>query len=110
MMKRLIRKGNNMETNRSITKSARRIALATGLILLVPLVAMRFSDEVAWGPMDFIVAGVLLTGMGLIFELVVRRLKNPTQRVTFGIVLAIVFLLIWMDLAVGIFGTPISGD
>ena len=35
------------------------VALGTGLLLLVPAPAMLFTSEVAWGPGDFVVAGVL---------------------------------------------------
>ena len=37
------------------------------VLLLVPLVAMQFTDEVNWGPLDFVVAGVLLLSTGFIF-------------------------------------------
>lgn len=94
----------------SITKSIIRIVLLTACILLVPLVAMQFSDEVDWSPGDFVIAGALLVGTGLLFEFVVRKITNPRRRLIFGIVLVFVFLLIWVDLAVGIFGLPWSGS
>src|SRR5687768_4188487 len=54
-------------------RPAVRVATATGLILLVPLVAMQFSDEMAWTPADFVVAGVLLFSAGRAYQLVARR-------------------------------------
>lgn len=50
----------------SLRKSAFVIALTTGLLLLVPLVAMQFTDEVDWGGGDFVVAGGLLFGVAMI--------------------------------------------
>ncbi len=50
-----------------------RVSLATAFLLLVPLVAMLFTDEVAWGPLDFAVAGVLLFSAGLTYEWSRRR-------------------------------------
>ena len=79
------------------------IALATGLILLLPLLAMQFSSEVNWSLMDFVTAGTLLFGMGLIFVLAAR--KMPRHRVVIAIVLAVALLYIWAELAVGIFTT-----
>jgi hypothetical protein len=51
-----------------------RIAFGTALILLVPLVAMQFTDEVNWGVADFVLAGALLGGTGLLLhQLTTRR-------------------------------------
>jgi hypothetical protein len=98
------------QNNVSVKKSIVRIILLTACILLVPLVAMQFSDEVNWSPSDFVIAGALLVGTGLVFEFVVRKITNPRRRLIFGIVLVFFFLLIWADLAVGIFGLPWSGS
>lgn len=79
-----------------------RLALATGSILLLPLVAMQFTDDVAWGPMDFIAAGVLLFGAGLTYELVASRVADHAYRVAVGAAMAVALLLIWVNLAVGL--------
>ncbi len=75
------------------------------LILLIPLIAMQFSDEVNWDLMDFVVAGLLLFGTGLIFDLMLRKVNKPSIRIVLGITLLLLFFLIWAELAVGIFGT-----
>lgn len=92
-------------------KNIIRVALATALILLVPLVAMQFTDEVVWTLADFVVIGALLFGTGLTYELITRKMENTTHRVVLGIVLLGALLLVWADLAVGIFNIPgISGS
>ena len=78
------------------------IALATGLILLIPLIALRFTAEVNWTPSDFVVMGVLLFGMGSLFVLAARRV-NKKYRVVLGFAFAAVLLYMWAELAVGIF-------
>ena len=45
-------------------------------LLLLPLIAMQFTREVAWDAADFAFAGVLLIGAGLIFELAAWRTKK----------------------------------
>lgn len=75
------------------------------LILLIPLIAMQFSDEVNWDLMDFVVADLLLFGTGLIFDLMLRKVNKPSIRIVLGITLLLLFFLIWAELAVGIFGT-----
>jgi hypothetical protein len=58
-------------------RPAVRVALVTAFILLLPLVAMQFTDEVDWGVADFVLAGVLLGGSGLLLHaLAARRAGN----------------------------------
>lgn len=75
------------------------------LVLLVPLVAMQFTDEVAWGPGDFAVAAVLLLAVGIPFELAARRSGDSAYRAAVGVALVAAFLLVWVSLAVGIIGS-----
>ena len=58
------------------TRSVLRVALVTGLVLLVPLVGMLVSDEVSWSVPDFVFAAALLTGTGLLLELAARKRAN----------------------------------
>jgi hypothetical protein len=41
-------------------QSILRVALITVGLLMIPAIAMQFSDEMNWGPGDFLVAGALL--------------------------------------------------
>lgn len=95
-----------------ITKNRRLIGiLATGAgLLLIPLVAMQFSAEVNWDIFDFFVMGVLLLSVGLLIELVLRKVKTTKNRIILCGVVGLVFLLVWAELAVGIFGTPLAGN
>jgi len=86
------------------TTNTIRIVLATVLLLLVPLVAMQFTDEVAWDPSDFAVAGALLLGAGFTYEWLARRRGDAAYRAAIGIALATGLLLVWANLAVGIIG------
>jgi glucan phosphoethanolaminetransferase (alkaline phosphatase superfamily) len=78
------------------------IALATGAVLLVPLVAMRFTGNVNWDAADFIVMGCLLFGTGSLFVLTARQAPRR-HRVIIGSLFVIVFLYAWAELAVGVF-------
>ena len=89
-------------------KTIIHIALGTGLILLIPLLAMQFTDEVVWDLTDFIVAGVLLFSAGLAYELIAKKMSTTAYRVAVAIAIVIVFFLIWAELAVGIFGSPFA--
>ena len=61
-------------------RSAVRVALVTAFVLLLPLVAMQFTDEVDWGLADFVSAGVLLGGTGLLLERAARKPRNIAYR------------------------------
>ena len=79
-------------------------------ILLIPLIAMQFSNEVNWSAFDFIVAGTLLFLMGLSIEFILNKFKTKKQRLIFLTLSLGAFLIIWIELAVGIFGTPLAGS
>lgn len=81
------------------------LALVTAGLLLVPLLAMQYTDEVAWGPGDFVIAGALLFGAGFTYQRVARKGPNTAYRVAAGIAVAAALLLVWMNLAVGLIGS-----
>ncbi|MAZ40756.1 hypothetical protein CL654_01390 [bacterium] len=87
-----------------------RIGIITLLLLLIPFVAMQFTDEVVWDFSDFAIMGILLFVTGIIFELVRSNITNKVARTTAGVVIILLFLLVWAELAVGIFGTPWAGS
>lgn len=91
----------NMMKNKSIMW----IALVTAFLLMIPFVAMQFSDEVNWNWFDFAVAGVLLFGSGLAYELITRKAGNAAYRAAVGVAVATALLLVWINLAVGIIGS-----
>ena len=85
------------------------IMVTVTLLLLIPIIAMQFTNEVNWNLIDFIVAGALLFGNGLMCELVMRKINKIKYRIAICVAFLAVLLLIWAELAVGILGTPLSG-
>tara|TARA_B110000238_G_scaffold180260_1_gene204153 strand:- start:410 stop:664 length:255 start_codon:yes stop_codon:yes gene_type:complete len=71
-------------------------------LLLIPLIAMQFTSEVNWNFLDFLLAGFLLFSMILIFNFFKRKINNIKLRNMIYIIVMILFLIIWIDLAVGI--------
>lgn len=100
-----------MKTIKRVRRSIRLqmwyVALATASVLMVPLVAMLFTNEVNWGLFDFIVMGILLFGTGFTYLLISRISDSIAYRTAVGVAVVAGLLLIWMSLAVGIIG---SGD
>jgi hypothetical protein len=78
--------------------------------LMVPLVAMRFTAEVDWSGSDFAIAGLLLAGTGMAYVLAARMARSAPRRLAIGLALALLLALVWVELAVGVFGTPFAGS
>ncbi len=80
------------------------------LVLMIPALAMQFTAEVNWSAADFVMIGVLLGALGLGIELAMRFLRNWPARLAAGTAVLMMFLAIWVELAVGVFGTPFAGS
>ncbi|WP_437967879.1 hypothetical protein WMF04_00655 [Sorangium sp. So ce260] len=74
------------------------------LVLLLPLFAMQFTEEVAWDLADFAIFGAMLAGACGTYELAARATGSSAYRAAVGVALAAAFILVWMNLAVGIIG------
>ena len=78
--------------------------LVAGL-LITPAIAMRFTAEVQWTTSDFLFAGIVLIGAGLIAELAVRSSGLWSYRIGAGLAVLASVLLLWSTGAVGIIGS-----
>jgi peptidoglycan/LPS O-acetylase OafA/YrhL len=85
------------------------ILLTASVLLLIPLIAMQFTNEVNWSLFDFTAAALLLFGTGLLCELILRKVRKVKFRVFLVASLLAALLLVWAELAVGVFGTPFAG-
>jgi hypothetical protein len=74
-------------------------------LLLLPLVAMRFTSEVNWTISDFVFAGLLFGSVGLAFEFIVRKSGSLAFRLGAGLAVVSAFLTIWVNGAVGMIGS-----
>lgn len=81
---------------------------AAACLLLLPAIAMQFTDEVNWSVGDFVVFGAMLLAVGIPFELTVRSTGDATFRWAVGVALGAAFLLVWLSLGVGVIGA--DGD
>ena len=71
---------------------------------------MQFTKEVNWTLSDFVVAGILVLGTGLMYELVLRNINQLKYRIAICGALQFALIMIWVELAVGIFGIPFGGN
>ncbi len=77
------------------------VALTVAILLCIPFAAMYFTKEVNWSTLDFVMAGCLLFATGLLLDVVIRK-TTAKKRLLFISIVITMFLLIWIELAVGI--------
>ncbi len=93
-----------------INTAQKTIGISVAILLLIPFIAMQFTKQVNWSGFDFILMGVLLASTGFVCEFLYRKINNPNIKIATIVGILILFLLIWIELAVGIFNSPISGS
>jgi hypothetical protein len=71
------------------------ILLAVPALLLIPFVAMRFTNEVTWTPLDFTVMGVMLLITGLAIEVALRALHVTWMKVAAVVAVLFGFVMVW---------------
>jgi hypothetical protein len=94
-------KTRNDGRRRSLWKAP---AVVTALILGVPLLRSLFAGGWGWDIRAFLLVGgvgTLLFGIGLTFQMIIRRLGTPAYRAAVGIALVTVFLLVWGNFVQG---------
>ncbi|PWN63069.1 hypothetical protein C1631_022550 [Chryseobacterium phosphatilyticum] len=95
-----------------ITQKQKTVTIyALPLVLLcIPLLGNLFSKEINWSVSDFLIAGALLFTTAFLINLVRNRIKKQSQKVLICILILLALALIWIELAVGIFGSPFAGS
>ena len=86
-----------------------KILPTVGLFLSIPLITMQLTDEVNWSFFDFIIMGIILSITGLTIVVIIKKIKYYKYRNIFILVTVFIFLIIWAELGVGLFGTPFAG-
>lgn len=80
------------------------------ILLCIPLLGNLFSSEVRWSASDFLIAGVLLFTTAFLINLVRNKIKKQSRKTLACILILLALALIWLELAVGVFGSPFAGS
>ena len=80
------------------------------VILSIPLVAMQFTKDVNWTISDFLVMGILLFTTVFTIDFVLKKFKTLKSRLILIVGIVVLLALVWAELAVGIFGSPLAGS
>ena len=80
------------------------------VILSIPLMAMQFTEEVNWTISDFLVMGILLFTTVFTIDFVLKKFKTLKSQLILIVGIVVLLALVWAELAVGIFGSPLAGS
>jgi hypothetical protein len=93
-----------------MNKKVRNLGIIVLAILGIPFLAMLCSSAVKWSLADFILAGILLFGTGILGLVIMQQTSKLPWRILLLALLLIVVLLVWAELAVGIFNSGLAGN
>jgi len=74
----------------------------TGAVLLVPLIAMQFTEQVNWKIGDFVVAAAMVLFASLIYFHITQRQRKQTNNLFWGLLIGFLFISLWVVLAIDI--------
>ncbi len=80
------------------------------LLLVIPLIGMCITEEFNWSPFDFIMMGILILSVSIGINFTLNKTKNVKNRIIYMGILGLLCLLVWAELAIGVFGTPFAGN
>ena len=88
------------------------VFLIVGVIALlcVPFIAGYFTAEVNWNLFDYLIMGLLLTSAGALSIVVYNRFKDHKYKYLYIAIIGMALLLLYIELAVGVFGSPVAGN
>jgi hypothetical protein len=95
----------NFEMNKAQGFGRRLGIMATVIagVLAIPFIAMQFTKAVNWTAFDFGVAALLLISTAAGIEMVIRFIGHRQTRYLLYVCILLTLLLVWAELAVGIF-------
>ena len=86
-----------------------KIVLVALSLLFIPFIAMQFSEQADWSIGDFLIMTFMLTAYCAAINFALYRLYGSIQSLII-FVIGLLFFLLWAELAVGIFNSPLAGS
>jgi hypothetical protein len=95
-----------------MTKQQKTTAIfaVPSLLFAAAFLGNLFVEGWEWSRFDFLIAGILLFGTAFIINLIANSGKTLAFKLIVCGVIILVLLLTWVELAVGLFGTPFAGN
>ena len=78
-------------------------------LLLIPLVGSQFTTEIQWDMYDYLAAVLLLSAGAWSIEGILQSQKSKHLKKIGVVVILLLLLILWAEMAVGLFGSPLAG-
>lgn len=79
-------------------------------LLAIPAIGMCFFNDIHWGVLDFLVMGSMFFITAISVSIVWKKVTRKKLRAVMTLLIVFLFLVIWAELAVGLFNSPFAGD
>ena len=79
-------------------------------LLIIPILGIILTNSVEWSVLDFLLMASLLLALGIGIELTAINFKQFNTRIVIISFIVLIFLMIWVELAVGAFNSPFAGN
>lgn len=80
------------------------------VLLVAAILGNLFVEDWSWSPFDFIIAAALLFGTASFISLVIRSEKSLRYKLMVSAMIILALATVWIELAVGVFGSPVAGN
>ncbi len=92
-----------------LLRSFLRHLLIVPIGLVLPFIAAQFSTDMRWSTADYVLAALLLSGVAVALSL--RSVPSAPRWIRIaGMSAVVIMVLVWLEFAVGVFGTPWAGS
>ena len=90
-------------------KTALIFAIPT-LLMVAAFISNNFVDGFNWSGSDFLIAAILLFGTASFIYMIASSKLSLRAKIISSIVIIFILIMIWVEMAVGLFGSPIAGS
>ena len=77
--------------------------------LLIPFILNKSIEGFSWSLVDFVIMGILIFSFLSLVDFFKRKFSGKSKILAI-IIITMVFILLWVELAVGIFGSTFAGN
>ena len=79
-------------------------------LVIITLASGIYTGKTLWSLFDFVLMSAMLSATGFLLVFVNKKLETKNRKYFLTAIIILAFLLVWAELAVGLFNTPFAGN